>query len=561
MTVPLPPDEVERLQAVHDYGLMDTPPEAVFDEIVALASFVFQAPIALVSLLDESRQWFKARIGIDIPETPREHAFCSHTILDPEGMVVPDALSDPRFATNPLVLENPGIRFYAGTPLVTREGYALGALCVVDTKPRQNFDSEQKRALQTLGRHLMSQIEVRYSSAFLAKALMERRQVELAQQNRILEHGRELSRLNEMKDRFMAMLAHELRNPLASILNAIELLRSPEPDDAVEVIEYQTKNLSRLVEDLLDLSRVTRGKITLKKVAREMGEALRAAARAIRPAFEKRQQLFAVELPKEPLWVRVDPVRLEQIVSNLLMNASKFTEAGREISLSLQSEGGHAVVRVRDEGIGIPPEMRERIFEPFVQVAESHSQNGLGLGLPLVRQLVRLHNGTVEVQSEGVGGGSEFIVRLPLIDAPAATPAAQAAVETESGQATARPSVGRRVLVVEDNPDLGSTLSRLIARWGYEVTLVASGSDALEKALEVIPDIAIVDIGLPEMDGFAVAECLHSVPELLGMRLIAMSGYGEEADRARAAHAGFHDFLLKPVEPTHLRNLLEGAPG
>ena len=554
MTAALPHDEAERLQALADYGLMDTPPEPVFDEIVALASYIFRAPIALIPLLDEKRQWFKARMGFDMTETPREYAICAYTILKPDGMVVPDALADPRFASNPLVQGTPGIRFYAGTPLTTREGHALGTLCVIDTKPRSQLDPEQKQALKTLARHLMAQIEIRYSSAFLAKALRERRQAELEEQNRILENDREMQRLNEAKDRFMTMLAHELRNPLASILNAVELIRSPEPDDAVEIIEGQTRHLSRLIEDLLDLSRVTRGKITLKKTTLDLVETVRAASRAMQPVLTKGGQRFTVQLPGEPLWVMADPARLEQIVSNLLLNAAKFTGAEKQIRLSLEREAQYAVLRVCDQGIGIPLEMQERIFEPFVQVEETRANGGLGLGLPLVRQLVQLHDGSVEVQSEGMGRGSEFIVRIPLHGEPLPLPVE----EVGNGSALPKAHVRRRMLVVEDNPDLARTLGRLISHWGHEIELVRLGSAALESALQFHPDVALIDIGLPQMDGFAVAECLVAAPELAGLRLIAMSGYGDEEDRARAMQSGFNEFLLKPVDPALLRQILEG---
>ena len=553
MTAPLPPDEAGRLQALADYGLMDTPPEPVFDEIVALASYVCKTPIALVPLLDEKRQWFKARSGLDVAETPREHAICAYTILEPDGMVVPDAQADPRFASNPMVAGEPGIRFYAGTPLTTREGHALGTLCVLDTKPRHHLDPEQQQALRTLGRHLMAQIEIRYSSAFLAKALVERRQAELEQQHRMQEHERELRRINEYKDRFLTMLAHELRNPLAAILNAVELLRSPQPDDAVEIVEGQVRHLSRLIEDLLDLSRFTRGKITLKKITLNLVGTVRAAARAMQPVLTRGGHHFETRLPEEPLWVKADPIRLEQVVSNLLTNAAKFTGQGKQIRLTLEREAPHAVLRVRDQGIGIPPEMQERIFEPFVQVEETRTNGGLGLGLPLVRQLVQLHNGSVEAHSEGPGRGAEFIVRIPLHEPPLPAPAA----ETVEQSAAPRLPSRRRVLVVEDNPDLGGTLSRLISHWGHEIAWVSQGSVALENAQRFHPDLALIDIGLPQMDGFAVAECLCGAPELAGMRLIAMSGYGDEEDRARARQAGFNEFLLKPVDPALLRQILE----
>ena len=555
MAFPTPPNEARRLTALRAYGLLDTPPEAPFDEIASLASYITQAPIALVGLLDEHRQWFKARVGIDLSETPREHAFCNHTILHPEGMVVADALADPRFASNPLVQGAPGIRFYAGTPLVTQDGYALGTLCVIDIQPRPRFAPEQHQALQTLGRHLMTQIDIRYSSAYLAHALVKRQREEAEQHQRLLERERELARLNEVKDRFMALLAHELRNPLAPILNAIEILRSPDPDDAVEIIERQVKHLARLVEDLLDLSRVTRGKIVLKKTTLDLVSAVRAATRAASATLAKRRQRFVIELPGEPLWTKADAMRLEQIVSNLLINASKFTPEEKQIRLTLQREDNQGVLRIKDEGIGIPKEMQERIFEPFVQVGDAHQrQSGLGLGLPLVRQLTRLHHGVVEVRSDGAGGGSEFTVRLPLTEPPPAF--VNPAASSDAPHAAAR----HRVLVVEDNPDLGTTLQRLLAHWGHEPALATSGANVLDKALEVRPDIALIDIGLPQMDGYAVARTFRAEPELGEMRLIAMSGSGEEADRTLAAQAGFHDFFIKPLDPAHLRQVLERQP-
>ncbi|MEI8233786.1 MAG: ATP-binding protein [Verrucomicrobiota bacterium] len=553
MNAPLPEREAERLQALRDYALMDTNPEAVFDEIVALASYVFHTPIAGIGLLDDRRQWFKAHIGLDFAEAPRDAVFCAHTILEPEVLVVLDALADPRFATNPYVLGEPGIRFYAGVPLTTREGHALGALCVMDTAPRERFEPEQKEALKTLGRHLMGQIEIRYSSAFLARALRERRQAEQAQQERLLEHERELARLNEMKDHFLALLAHELRNPLASIVNALELLRSPVPEDAARIIEGQVTHLSRLIEDLLDLSRVTRGKIALRKITLDLVEAVHDAARAARSAFFKGGQDFVLKLPETPLWVQADPVRLGQIVSNLLANAAKFTGPGKQVRLGLEREDAHAVLRVGDEGIGIPSDMLERIFEPFVQVDAGSARSGLGLGLPLVRQLVGLHGGSVEVRSDGPERGAEFFVRLPLAAAPPVQPPQPAAATPVSLRAAG----GRRVLVVEDNAVLGSTLSRLLSRWGHEPQLIASGAVALEKALAFHPDVALVDIGLPGRDGFSVAECLCRAPELAGLRIIAMSGFGSEEERAHAREAGFHEFLLKPVDPLLLRRLLE----
>lgn len=550
---PMPPNETRRLATLHSYGMIEAPCEPAMDETIALAGYVAQTPIAAFGFLDEHRQWIKSCRGISLEQFPRENSFCAHAILEP--LVVGDALADPRFMAHPLVAGPPGLRFYAGIPLVNHEGYALGVLWVADTAPRPDFPPEQFQALEIVARQLVLQIETRYSSAYLARALLRRQREEARLRVRRLQRERELNRLNEMKDRFMALLAHELRNPLAPILNALEILRSPDPADAAEVIERQVKHLARLVEDLLDISRVTRGKIVLKKSVIDLTEAVRSATRAVVPTLAKRRQSFSIDLPDDPLWTEADGVRLEQIVSNLLVNAAKFTPEEKAIRLSLERDDGQAVLRVRDEGIGIPREMQERIFEPFVQVrGDPAVQSGLGLGLPLVRQLTRLHRGSIEVRSEGTGCGSEFIVRLRLCAPPAERPAAAA----PPAEAAPPPRAAHhRVLVVEDNADFGATLQRLLHRWEHEALVAASGSEALAQAAVFHPDVALIDIGLPRMNGYDVARALQDEPGVGPLRLIAISGYGEETDRNRAAQAGFHEFFIKPLDPALLRQVLE----
>lgn len=553
--VPMPADEAERLRALHEYRLLELLPDAFFDEIVALSSYMLHTPMAAICFLDDRRLWFKASLGVTGTEVPREQSFCAHAILQPDGLVVPDALADPRFKANPFVQGAPGIRFYAGMPLFTRDHHALGTLCVADTRPHLHFDVRQREALRILARHLMAQIEVRQSTRSLTQTLLERNETEAEAHRRLLEHEQEMDRMSEMKDRFVTLLAHELRNPLAAILNALEILRSPDPQDAIEIVGTQVRHLTRLVEDLMDLSRVTRNKLTLKRVPLDLAEAVRSAVRAARAAFAKGGQPFVAELPAEPLWVEADPLRLEQIVSNLLGNAAKFTDPGKQVTLSLRGEETEAVLRVADQGIGIPSDMLNRIFEPFVQDDGGRNRGGLGLGLPLVRQLVHLHHGKVEAHSEGVGRGCEFVVRLPLLGSDVNAPEPPAA----QPDAHRAPAVARRVLVIDDNAEFGATLKRLLDRWGHESMLVVSGTVALEKARSFQPHVALIDLGLPGMDGFSVAECLSGAPELNGLRLIAMSGFSEDVDRARAAKAGFHEFLLKPVDPGFLRQVLELA--
>ncbi|XHR28986.1 MAG: ATP-binding protein [Chthoniobacteraceae bacterium] len=551
----MPPNEEARLRVLRQYGLLDTPPDATFDALTVLAGYIFHAPVAVVSLVDENRLWFKASTGLPWSELPRERGFSTYAILDPGGLVVHDAAEDPRFNPGPAFDLQPPLRFYAGAPLLTHEGYALGAICILDHKPRPDFDPRQMRILQTLSRHAMAQIELRHSFVHLTQELKDLNQVETETRRKLAAHEREMDRLSEMKDRFVTMLAHELRNPLASILNAVELLRSPEPEDATEIIETQVRHLSRLTEDLLDLSRVTRGKLVLQKTTLDLVDAVREAAKVAKPVFAKGGQHLVVSLPPQPLWLEADPVRVQQIVSNLLANAAKFTPPGRKVSLALKTEGGEAVLYVVDEGIGLPPEMLERIFDPFVQSEGAGERGGLGLGLPLVRQLVKLHRGHVKAESDGVGKGCRFTVRLPLGIAPAhpipkPDPLDQAVVRPETVPLSCR------VLVVDDNTEFRETLGRLLKRWGHETQGCATGAQALDRALSFQPDIVLIDLNLPDVDGFSVAECLCSRPELTKTHLVAMSGFGEEHDRVHAAQSGFHEFVLKPVDPAFLRSLV-----
>ena len=365
--------------------------------------------------------------------------------------------------------------------------------------------------------------------------------------NRLRDHDAELARTIRLKDHFLAMLAHELRNPLAPILNAVQLLRSENPGDALDVIERQAKHMARLLEDLLDISRITQGKITLHKSRLDLTQSVRHAARS--SLFEA-NHLFISEMSDKPLWVEADPVRIEQIIGNLLCNAAKYTEPGKEIRLSLEKDRGEAVLTVRDQGIGIPPEMLERIFEPFVQTKESlqRARGGLGLGLPLVRQLVAIHGGTVTAFSAGPGQGARFTVRLPLLESP---------VQNDPGEskrvAEGAPVPMHRVLVVEDNPDMATTLKQLLVAWGHSVEVAMTGAAATAIANKFQPDVVLIDIGLPDMTGYDVAKRLSDLSRTGKPELIAMSGYELESDRSRATQAGFNDYLLKPVDPAELR--------
>ncbi|MFN3650800.1 MAG: ATP-binding protein [Armatimonadota bacterium] len=362
------------------------------------------------------------------------------------------------------------------------------------------------------------------------------------------------------KDEFLAMLAHELRNPLGAIRNAVGLLQQAEPGSApfrrgLEVARRQIQHQSQIVDDLLDVSRIRSGKLELRREQLDLTELVRDTAEDFRAEVERRGLALTVALPDEPVSVQGDRTRLAQALGNLLNNASKFTPAGGEVRIELETRPSEkrsemAEIRVRDTGVGIDPEMLARLFEPFTQADRSldRSCGGLGLGLSLVRGLVEMHGGQVHGRSAGEGRGAEFTLTLPVSAAPLGEPARRAAVTSNSGS--------QRVLVVEDLPDAAETLRDLLELAGYTVEVASDGPAALASAAAFRPNVVLCDIGLPGMDGYSVAEELRRRAATAESYLIALTGYGQEADRHRAETAGFNLHLTKPVEPEALYRVL-----
>jgi signal transduction histidine kinase len=352
------------------------------------------------------------------------------------------------------------------------------------------------------------------------------------------------------RDEFLAMLAHELRNPLAPIRNAVHLLKALRTEEPMiartrDILERQVSHMTRIVDDLLDVARLERGKINLKLERLDLNGAVRAAMDAFTPGAHE----VTLQLSEEALAVDGDAVRLDQLVTNLLVNAAKFTPAGGRIELQTRREGGMALFSVRDSGIGIRPEMLEAVFAPFAQDDRSlaRSAGGLGIGLSIARSIAALHGGSLQAASEGLNRGAVFEVRLPLSTRPAA-PAREA-----PPAASARRR--KRILVVEDNADIRESLSMVLRLWGHEVLLAETGDEGLALALREKPDIALIDIGLPGMSGYELAVAVRA-RAAAPIRLVAMTGYGQPADRARASQAGFDQHLLKPVEAEVLEELL-----
>jgi len=364
---------------------------------------------------------------------------------------------------------------------------------------------------------------------------------------------------DQRKNEFIAMLAHELRNPLAPIRNALHLLQYAESDPtraawARDIIHRQLRQLVRLVDDLLDLSRITRGKIELKIEAVDVAEVVAAAVETAKPAVDALGHALTLSLPSEPLRIKGDFARVAQVLGNIVNNAAKYTERGGKIVLSATREGGEVVVRVRDTGVGIQKEYLRTIFEPFTQLARTidRAQGGLGIGLTLVQRLVEMQGGSVSAVSEGRDRGSEFVVRLP---ASSESPPVNASNDSRQSVAPfdSRPM---SVLVVDDNVDVAESTAIVLRVTGCDVHLAHDGTSALESVTRLSPDVVLLDIGLPGMDGYQVAERIRARPEHKHTLLLAVSGYGQEEHRARSKKAGFDDHLVKPIDPIMLMELM-----
>jgi PAS domain S-box-containing protein len=368
-----------------------------------------------------------------------------------------------------------------------------------------------------------------------------------------------LREADRRKDEFLATLAHELRNPLAPIRNSLQILKMPRVDPETaqqtrDMMDRQVHHLVRLVDDLLDVSRVMRGKIELRREKVELATVVARAVETAKPLIEVQGHQLDVLVPDTSLLLDADPVRLSQVIGNLLTNSAKYTEANGQIHVSAWREGDQAILSVRDNGIGIAPDTLPHVFELFVQGdhTSTKTQGGLGIGLTLVKNLVEMHGGSVEAHSVGLGKGSEFIVRLPLV-AEALSPAATGATKQKS----VTPSSGYRLLVVDDKQDAAISLSVLLRLHGHEVRVAHDGQSALELATEFQPDLIFLDIGMPVMDGYEVARRIRKTPSLQRIILVALTGWGQQEDRRRTSAAGFDHHLVKPAEPGAISAVLE----
>lgn len=421
-----------------------------------------------------------------------------------------------------------------------------GGFLVLGLSPRLPFDAAYREHLLQIAEHL---------GLVLARIETYRlREAGTAERDNLL---REVEAANRAKDEFLAMLGHELRNPLSPIVTALDLLKrrgEGKTNREQEIIERQVGHLIRLVDDLLDVSKITRGKITLRKEPLEIAGAVAKGVEMASDLFDQRRHGLTIDVSAEGLRVEADPVRLAQVFANLLTNAAKYTEPGGRIGIRAFRDGPDVVVTVKDSGMGIAPELLPRIFDHFVQGGRStdRKEGGLGLGLALVKSLVALHGGAAIARSEGPGRGSEFEIRLP------ATGAAEGKADASQSPSPKDGLAPKRVLVVDDNEDSAELLREMLQWVGHEVEVAHDGPSALAMADHFAPDVAVLDIGLPVMDGYELGRRLHERPPARGCRLIALSGYGQERDRAQSKASGFEAHLVKPVDA---RRLLQAVAG
>jgi len=458
----------------------------------------------------------------------------------------------------------------AGAALITEEALVPHFECLAralrDQPPWSDFPLVVFRASGAeTGTHLLEMLEylgnvtlldrpvrkLNLATAMIAALRARRRQYQLR------DLFSDLQENVRQRDRFLAILGHELRNPLGAIMAAVELSRrrAAAPDNGeIGIIQRQSRHLARLVDDLLDVSRITSGKIVLERVAVELADLAERCVQSLQPAA-RAQQLDVAVVADRDVRVEGDVVRLEQIVTNIVNNAIKYTPPGGRVTVEIRPEGDNALIAVRDSGAGIAPEMLPKIFNLFAQAQDTldRAQGGMGIGLTLVRSLVSLHGGTIEARSEGLGRGSEFRILLPLF--VGLSPAREAAADESAADPRAR-----RVVLIEDNADLRESIRQLLELDGHVVATAGDGPEGLERIRSTRPDIALIDIGLPRMDGYAVAGIVRAE---LGdaVRLIALTGYGQAEDREKAAQAGFDGHLTKPITGRALRRVLGEAQG
>jgi signal transduction histidine kinase/CheY-like chemotaxis protein len=534
---PLPIDEKERLDTLKQYDILDTLPEMDFDDFTLLASHICEAPIALISLVDESRQWFKSKVGLDAMETPRDVAFCSHAILNDKVFVVKDSLNDERFKDNPLATGAPNVRFYAGAPLITPSGHKIGTLCVIDSVPR-DLKLKQIDALARLSRQVVNQLELR-------------------------SINKEALKTSELKSSFLATMSHEIRTPLNGIIGFSHLLGeeklSKKALSYVQNISSCSESLLTIINDILDISKIEAGKLLIEKIPFNLKTIIEKSFLLFKVDFEKKQ-LDANFLIHEnvPEVILGDPLRMRQIFLNLIGNAVKFTNNGGSIDVIVEKGIDHGnnqielIFTVKDSGVGISEDDQKRLFENFEQADNSTTRNygGTGLGLSICSKLISMLRGKIWVESE-IGKGASFIFTMLTEKSILKLESAD-----ESLPLVVKDHLVLNVLVAEDNHLNQVLLRAILKKIGQDqVHFTSNGLDVVTAAKESHYDLILMDIQMPKLDGY---EATKEIRKALGddIKIVGLSANAFEDDKLKAIDSGMDGYLEKPIDIDEISNLI-----
>ncbi|MFN3360492.1 MAG: ATP-binding protein [Pseudanabaenaceae cyanobacterium] len=526
---PIPPNEADRLAELYRYQVLDTPPEPTFDDLTRVAAITCQVPVALVSLIDADRQWFKSCYGFAACEPPREEAFCAYTILGDEPFIVEDATTHPRVCDNPVVVNSPHVRFYAGVPLITPRGYRLGSFCVVDFMPRQ-ITSQQLEILQILAKQTVYLLESRTYQA------------------KIYEYAKALQEANEAKSKFIATLSHELRTPLNGVIGSLQLLGDtalgPTQMEYYRIAQTSSKAVLSLVNEVLDLAKIEAGKLELMPQPTNLHTIAEEVRTIITPQVQAKQLTLHLEYDHQiPQYLCLDGDRVRQILLNLTSNAVKFTPAGKQVRFQLQllekcADKALVEVRVVDQGIGMTVEEQQRILTPFHQANATISKTygGTGLGLSISNELLKLMGSHLTITSvKGEGTTFAFALCAPIVPPP-----------TPTNDCSPLPiNRSLRILLAEDSPTNQMLISRALTRKGHQVIAVANGQEAVSQVETTDFDLAILDLEMPVTTGEEAAKQIkHQHPQL---PILILSAHALSDVQRRVAE--FADgYLTKPID-------------
>lgn len=535
---PIPANEFNRLQELRSYEVLDTPEEESFDNLTHLAQQICRTPVALVSLVDEDRQWFKSCFGTDIRQTPREQAFCAYTILSDEPFIVKDALQDPRVNDNILVLEPPCIRFYVGVPLISPRGYRLGSLCVIDFIPR-SLDEHQLHTLQILAKQVINLMESRLYKKELA------------------EYARSLEEANRSKTKFIATLSHEIRTPLNGLLGSLYLLGGtslgPMQLEYFNVAQTCGKSILGLINEVLDLAKIEAGKVELVFEPTNLSVLLQEVKTIVSPLLQPKALNLIIDYDTQiPEYLSLDPDRMRQILLNLTGNAIKFSPQGADITIKVilverSAECVSLEFQVTDRGIGLSEEEQERILIPFAQASAQTSKTygGTGLGLSITNELLRLMNSRLSIKSKkGSGSTFSFILTASISTVPLEPKVLTTPVKHRQFN----------ILIAEDNPVNQMVVSIALKRNGHKVTMTGNGQEALEKFRKEHFDLVILDLEMPIMGGEEAAHLLKEVNP--NIPILALSAHALSDIQERVTEI-MDAYLAKPIDFVLLENTIQ----